>query len=238
VSTAKSVMDALKAKGSEKTRKTYVRHGIPAERTFGVSVADLKTIAKTIKGQQALAMELYATGNMDAMYLAGMVAAGAQMTRKQLQSWAEGAAGMSMIAEYTVPWVSVENAEGRDLAIKWIGSKKGSVAPSGWCTYSGLIATHSDDTLDIKEIEELLGMVVKEIGDAEGRTKYTMNGFVISVGAYVKPLLSKAEAAAKQIGAISIDMGDTACKVPLATEYIAKIEAAGRVGQKRKTIRC
>ena len=238
MSTTKPVMDALKAKGSEKTRKTYVRHGIPVERTFGVSVADLKTIAKTIKGQQALAMELYATGNMDAMYLAGMVADGAQMTRKHLQSWAEGAAGMSMIAEYTVPWVTVENAEGRDLAMKWIGSKKGKVVPSGWCTYSGLIATHADETLDIEEIEELLGRVVKEIGGAEGRTKYTMNGFVIGVGAYVKPLLAKAKAVAKQIGSISIDMGDTACKVPLATEYIAKIEAAGRVGQKRKTIRC
>jgi hypothetical protein len=236
MSDLKSVMDSLKAKGSEKTRETYIRHGIPGERTFGVSVADLKTIAKTIKRQQALAMELYATGNMDAMYLAGIVADGAQMTRKQLQSWADGAAGISMIAEYTVPWVTVENPEGRDLAIKWIGSKK--VAPSGWCTYSGLIATHADETLDIKEIEELLGMVVKEIGGASGRTKYTMNGFVITVGAYVKPLLAKAKAAAKQIGAISIDMGDTACKVPLAAEYIAKIEAAGRVGQKRKTIRC
>jgi hypothetical protein len=238
MSDLQSVMGSLKAKGSEQTRKTYVRHGIPAERTFGVSVADIKALAKTIKGQQALAMELYATGNMDAMYLAGIVADGAQMTRKQLQLWADGAAGMSMISEYTVPWVTVENPEGRYLAIKWMGSKKGEVAPSGWCTYSGLIATHADETLDIKEIEELLGKVVKEIGSADGRVKYTMNGFVISVGAYVKPLLAKAKTAAKQIGAISIDMGDTACKVPLATEYIAKIEAAGRVGQKRKTIRC
>jgi hypothetical protein len=35
-----------------------------------------------------------------------------------------------------------------------------------------------------------------------------------------------------------VDVGDTACTVPLATAYIEKIEAAGRVGQKRKTIRC
>lgn len=65
-----------------------------------------------------------------------------------------------------------------------------------------------------------------------------MNGFVIAVGAYVKPLLQQAKAAAQQIGEVSVDMGDTACKVPLATAYIAKIEGASRVGQKRKTIRC
>jgi 3-methyladenine DNA glycosylase AlkD len=100
-----SVVDNLKSKGSEKTRITYVRHGMPADRVYGVSVADLKSIVKTIKGQQALACEQYATGMMDAMYLAGIMADGAQMTRKQLQSWADGASSMSMISEHTVPWV-------------------------------------------------------------------------------------------------------------------------------------
>jgi len=37
---------------------------------------------------------------------------------------------------------------------------------------------------------------------------------------------------------VSVEMGETACKVPLATEYIAKIEAAGKLGKKRKTMRC
>ncbi len=49
------------------------------------------------------------------MYLAGLVADGSQMTKKQLNAWAESAAGMQMIAEYTVPWVAVENADGREL---------------------------------------------------------------------------------------------------------------------------
>jgi hypothetical protein len=36
MSTIQSLMDDLKTKGSDKTRSTYIRHGIPAERTFGV----------------------------------------------------------------------------------------------------------------------------------------------------------------------------------------------------------
>jgi 3-methyladenine DNA glycosylase AlkD len=231
-------MDSLKAKGNEKFRATYVRHGIPAERTFGVSNADLKTIAKTIKGQQALAMELYATGNMDAMYLAGIIADGAQMTRKQVQSWADGAAGMTMISEYTVPWVAVENSQGRDLAMKWIGSKKEDVASAGWCTYVGILATQPDEMLDMKEIEGLLGTIPKQIGGAQNRVKATMNGFVIAVATYIEPLLAKAKVTAAKVGAVSIDVGDTACKVRLASESIAKAEASGKVGKKRKTIRC
>jgi len=238
MSTVTSVMAELKKKGTEKTRKIYARHGMTTDNMFGVSVADLKVIAKTIKGQQALACELYETGNMDAMYLAGMVADGSQMTPKQLNEWAEGAANLQMVAEYTVPWVTVENPHGRDLAMQWIKSKKEHVASSGWCTYSGLVGTKPDDALDLAEIESLLGTIVKGIKSAQNRVRHTMNGFVIAVGSYVKPLSKQAKATARQIGVVSVDVGDTACNMPLATAYIEKIEAAGRAGQKRKTIRC
>jgi 3-methyladenine DNA glycosylase AlkD len=231
-------MAELERKGSEKTRKTYERHGLPPERMFGVSIADLKVIAKTIKGQQALALELYATGNVDAMYLAGIVADGAKMSREQLQSWAEGAAGMSMIYEYTVAWVTVENAQGRDIAIEWIGSKKEHVASSGWCTYSGFAATKPDEELDLAEIERLLGKVEMDIGVAQNRVRRNMNNFLIAVGGYVKPLSSQAKATARKVGPVYVDVGDTACEIPLATAYIEKMEAAGRAGKKRKTIRC
>jgi 3-methyladenine DNA glycosylase AlkD len=180
--TVTSVMADLKKKGSEKTRITYARHGMAAKAMFGVSMADLKVIAKAIRGQQALACELYETGNLDAMYLAGLVADGAQMTAKQLNRWAEGAASLRMISEYTVPWVAVENMRARDLAMQWIKSKKEHVASSGWCTYSGLAATKADGALDLAEIEDLLRTVVKGIHSAQNRVRYTMNGFVIAVG--------------------------------------------------------
>jgi len=236
--TVTSIMAELKKKGSEKMRNMYARHGMATECMFGVSIADLKVIAKTIKGQQALACELYETGNLDAMYLAGLVADGSQMTKKQLNGWAEGAANLQMISEYTVPWVTVENPDARDLAIQWIKSKKQRVASSGWCTYAGLVAVKPDEELDVSEIEGLLGTIVKDINGAQNRVRYTMNGFLIAVGTYVKPLLKQAKASARQIGAVSVDLGDTACNVRPATAYIEKIEASGRVGQKRKTIRC
>src|ERR1700721_2984176 len=202
--TVASIMSVLKKKGKESTRKIYARHGMATENMYGVSVADLKVIAKTIKGQQALACELYATGNMDAMYLAGMVADGSQMTSKQLNAWAEGAANLQMIAEYTVPWVTVENPQARDLAMQWIKSKKEHVASPGWCTFSGLVGTKPDDALDLVEIESLLGTIAKGIKSAQNRVRYTMNGFVIAVGTCVKPLREQAKAAARQIGVVSV----------------------------------
>jgi len=238
IPTAATILTDLKSKGKENTRKIYTRHGMDPARVYGVSVADLKLIAKTIKKQQALALELYATGIMDAMYLAGMVANGAQMTPAQLNAWAEASTGLPMIAETTVPWVAVENPQGRELALQWIQSPSEQVASAGWNTLSGLVATQPDSALDLKEIESLLQKVEKGIHTAPNRVRYNMNNFIIHVGTYVQPLVKQAKATAQKVGAVSVDVGETACKVPLATEYIAKVESMGRTGQKKKTIRC
>jgi 3-methyladenine DNA glycosylase AlkD len=238
MATVAAIMSELKKKGKEQTRKIYARHGMDPERLYGVSVADMKVIAKSIKGDQALACQLYETSIMDAMYLAGMVADGSKLSKAQLNKWAKSAVGLQMISEYTVPWLTVENAAARELALEWMKSKEPAIAASGWCTYAGLLSLRPDEDLDLREIEALLGRVPKEIGSVPNRVKYTMNYFVIAVGSYVKPLLQKAKAIAREIGTVTVDMGETECKVPVATAYIEKVEKMGRVGRKRKTLRC
>ncbi len=236
--TVATILEQLRSSATEKTRLTFARHGHPYERTLGVSIAELKAVAKTIRREQALALELYATGLLEPMYLAGIVASGVPMTTPQLQSWADGTLSLPMIAEYTVPWVTVENAAASRLASHWIKSSTEQVATAGWCTWSGLLATKPDDALDLPEVAALLEQIPATIGKAKNRVRYTMNTFVISVALYVTPLLQQAKAAAKALGPVEVDMGDTACSIPLASASIEKAEAAGRIGKKRKTIRC
>lgn len=230
------VLAELKTLGREQTRKTYARHGIEGD-VYGVSIADLKQVAKKIKGNQDLACELFASGNFDAMYLAGIVANGGQMTKKQLDSWAKTSPG-SMISEYSIPGVVTESPHARSLAMKWLRSKKESIAACGWATYAGIVAINEDEELDLAEVQDLLDEIATEIHGKPNRVRYSMNGFVIAVGAYVKPLSKRARAVAKQIGKVSVDMGDTACKVPDALTYLDKIEAKNGIGKKRKTIKC
>ena len=236
MNTVDQVMAELKKKGSAQTRKIFANHGAP-ESMFGVKVGDLKTIAKKIKGNHELALELYDTGNSDAMYLAGIIADGSLMTKTQLNRWAKNASWY-MVAEYSVPGVAHMHPDAASIAKKWINAKAPHVASAGWSTYVGVVATRDDDELDLDEIESLLTKVEDEIEGAKNRVRYTMNGYVIGVGTYVKPLLKRAKSTAKKIGKVEVDMGGTACKVPLATDYIAKIEKMKRVGKKRKTIKC
>ncbi len=76
----------LERHGSEQTRKTYRRHGVLGDQ-YGVSYADLKSMKKAIKTDQALAESLWATGNHDARILATMIADPKAITRKVLESW-------------------------------------------------------------------------------------------------------------------------------------------------------
>ena len=43
---------------------------------------------------------------------------------------------------------------------------------------------------------------------------------------------------AKALGKVPVDMGDTDCKVPEASAYIAMLEEKGRIGKKRKMAAC
>ncbi len=230
------VMTELKRLGSEQTRKTFARHGAP-KGMLGVKVADLKNIAKKIKGDQALALELYQSANPDAQYLAGIVADGGKMSRKELDAWAKGAS-WQMVAEYSVPGVAAESPHARACALAWIKSPNPSIASTGWNTYGGYLATRPDQDLSLPEIEGLLLQVAEEIHEAPNRVRYCMNGFVIGVGTYIKPLLAKAKAIAKKIGIVEVDMGGTCCKVPVALETIQKVEAMKRVGKKRTSAKC
>ena len=67
------ILQALEQAGTEKTKRRYKSNGA-IEPVFGVTIKDLKPIAKKIGIDQKLAQELYETGNYDAMYLAGMIA--------------------------------------------------------------------------------------------------------------------------------------------------------------------
>jgi 3-methyladenine DNA glycosylase AlkD len=233
--TAQSILKELEPLGSESYRKTLRNHGA-RDPFFGVKISDLQKIRKRIKKDYQLALDLFDTGIYDAMYLAGLIADDAKMTKKDLQRWADHAY-CGAIGESTVAWVAAESPHGWDMALMWIESKKEGVAAAGWSTLSCVVSLIDDSKLDVKQLEKLLQRVMKTIHDQPNRVRYAMNGFVISLGSYVKPLTADAIAAGKSMGEVTVNMGNTACKVPDAAAYIKKVKANGSLGKKRKTVK-
>jgi hypothetical protein len=143
-----------------------------------------------------------------------------------------------MIAGCTVAWVASEHPQGVAIAKKWIGSRKELVASAGWSALSSIAATVPDENLPLEEFGQLLDRCASTISQAPNRVRYAMNNFVICCGTYILPLADKTITVARGMGAVDVDMGDTACQVPDAESYIIKSRRGAAVAPKRKTTRC
>ena len=165
--TVNEIMAELQAKGNESIKKILLKHGVK-EPFFGVKVEYLKPIQKKIKKDYQLAKDLYATGNADAMYLAGLIADDMLMTKDDLQTWVTMAVSNN-ISEYTVPWVAAEGKHGYEMALKWIDDKQEHIAAAGWSTLSNLMALKADTELDLSAIRSLFTRVIENIHSAPNR---------------------------------------------------------------------
>lgn len=230
------VMRELEAQGTEQTKRTYRNHGTP-EPLFGVTIRDMKPLAKRIKKDQALAMELYATGNYDAAYLAGMIAEPKKMSESDFELWIS-TANSHMMSDYVVAVTLAETDFAQRVADRWMESGEERRQSAGWSCYCWLLGVRADDQFDKDKLSGMLRRVVREIHSQSNWVKYAMNDFVIAVGISYLPLHEEAVRAAREIGPVAVDMGKTACKTPLASDYIQRAADKNRLGFKRKNVRC
>jgi len=215
--TLSEVLRALEQAGSAQTRKTYERHGIQGP-MFGVSFATLKQLVKRIGVDHGLALELWSTGNHDARTLAVKLADPTRVTRAVLERWAKefGAPGCLMY----VAALAAESAHGPALARKWLAAKSERLRVTGWAL-AGQLAS-CDAAGDDAWFAELVVHIERAIHTAPNAERDAMNRALIQLGGRNPALRRSAAAAARRIGKLEIDYGDTSCKTPDAASYLEK----------------
>jgi 3-methyladenine DNA glycosylase AlkD len=203
--------------GTEQNRKTYQRH-CSGPNLFGVSFANLGKLAKQIKTDHALALQLWATGNADARNLATMIADPKQATEKQLDAWANDMESGFLVC--TLAKYAGATRFARAKAEQWMASDSEWIACTGWMMLATL--AERDETLTNKDLEAHLKTIERGIHTAKNKVRDTMNTALIAIGIRNPALQAKALAAARRIGKVEVDHGDTGCKTPDAAAYILK----------------
>ena len=221
--TVDEAMRELERAGTAQNRKVYARHGI-GERMFGVSFAALRSLARTIKVDHELARGLWATGNHDARVLATMVADPDRFDGRTLDRWATDLDNY-VVTDAFSQLVS-RSALVREKMAAWSAAEGEWVSRAGWRLLSYLALEH-DDVAD-EELEERLGVIEREIHGRPNHTRDAMNGALIAIGLRNAKLEKKAVTAAKRIGKVEVDHGETSCETPDAAAYIAKAKARRR----------
>ncbi|WP_071458502.1 DNA alkylation repair protein [Bacillus massilinigeriensis] len=231
-----TVMQELEALGKERTKKMYISNGA-REPLFGVATGAMKPIAKKIKKNQPLAEELYATGNYDAMYFAGIIADPESMAETDFDRWMD-AAYFYMLSDYVVAVTLAETDIAQKVADKWIESGEELRMSGGWSCYCWLLGNRPDAEFSKEKLSKMLEKVKGAIHDSPERTKSAMNNFVTTVGVSYLPLHEKALETATTIGPVEVKRDKKKSSFLRASENIQKEADRGRIGFKRKYVRC
>lgn len=232
----KDIMKELESLGNERTKKLYMGRGAK-EPVFGVTIKAMKPLFQKLKFNQQLAEELYATGNYDAMYLAGMIAEPDKMTEEDFNRWIDGAY-FYMISDFIVSVTLAETEIAFTVADHFIDSGKELVMSAGWCCYNWLLGSRKDSEFNRDKLLEMLHRVRDTIHEQPDRTKNAMNEFLITVGVSYLPLHEEAVETAKAVGQIEIFQGKKKLPTNNALESIQTAAEKGRLGFKRNYVRC
>lgn len=91
----------------------------------------------------------------------------------------------------------------------------------GYGIFGARLKDEPDSVADA-ETEKVLATIEKEIHRSPNWARYSMNGALISIGIFKPTLRKRAIEAARRIGKVEIDHGETNCKTPDAVPYIEK----------------
>jgi hypothetical protein len=221
--TLADVMKALEGAGTEQTRKTYARHGA-TEPMFGVQFSFLAGLVKRIRVDHDLARALWTTGNFDARNLAMKLADPAKLTDRDLDGWARDMT-VRMCCGY-ISMLAQEGGRGVATAERWLASADALLEGAGWGLVGQLAGREAGvpDAWFARRLDEL----ERTIHTAPNAHRDAMNTTLILIGGRSPALRAAALAAAKRIGTVVVDQGDTSCKTPPAGPYIEKLWARAK----------
>ena len=214
------VMTILEKLGTEQTRKTWARHGAKGP-MFGVLFGELFKLMKRIDVDHELARDLWATGNVDARNLAMKIADPRVMTPDELDRWAIENP-MRMCSLY-VATLAAEGPHARTKVGEWLKSPNERLRALGWTLLGRL--SDLDESFPEDQLVHGVRVIEESIHSAPNEVKYDMNRALITMGGRSSALRKAVLSAAKRIGEVTVDHGDTACKTPDVAETVAKMWA-------------
>jgi len=214
---ATSVVRRVKELGKPTTAAIYRRHGV-AERTVGLSFANLARIAKEVGIDNQLARTLWRSGLHDARVLATKVAAPSAIYVKELDRWI-GSSSNYIITD-AIAALAAQSPNADAIARRWLRSRHEWTSAAGWA----IVATHVvERKMTSRACAPLLERIGRSIHRAPNRTRYAMNNALIAIGGTFASLRPQAIAVARAIGPVEVDHGETGCKTPDAVAYIERM---------------
>lgn len=224
--TLKETLAKLESLGDEKRRAHNAKpwpgnpKGAPKLKQFGVAMGDLRALAKKIKTNHELALELWKTSNIDAQLLAILLMKPKELSAKQLDKMVREAR-FAWVADWFNAYIVKEQppADKETLRQKWMEDEDGWAARAGWNLTASRINKGGKEVEGL-DLPGLLDRIEAEMPDASPETQWTMNGVLAAIGINSVKLRKRALAIGEKLGIYRDYPCSKGCTSPFAPIWI------------------
>ena len=224
--TVKEVLAQLESLGDDARRKHNSKVGPDGiagagDNQFGVKTGDIRALAKKIKTDHELALQLWKTGNIDAQLLAILIMKPKELSAREVDKMVREARFV-WVADWLNAYIVKEQplADKETLRQEWMKDKDGWAARAGWNLTASMINKDSGGANGL-DLPELLDRIEKEMPKAKPETQWTMNNTLAAIGIKDAKLRKRAIAIGEKIGLYKDWPVSKGCTPPYVPVWVA-----------------
>ena len=187
----REIIKQLKSLSNPEAVEGMARFGINPRNTFGVSIPNLRKIAKAAGKDHKLALQLWDSGIHEARILSGFIDDPALVTLEQMEEWASDFDSWD-VCDQVCSNLFDKTSSAYQKAIEWAGREDEFVKRAGFVLMATL-AVH-DKAAGENEFEKFLSMIKREASDGRNFVKKAVNWALRQIGkrnAYLNKLAVK-----------------------------------------------
>jgi 3-methyladenine DNA glycosylase AlkD len=174
--TLKAILKELESLGDEKMKAQNAKSGI-GDNQYGVKLGDLRKVAKKIKTNHELSLQLWDTENFDAQMLAMLIIKPKELSADELDKMVRSVK-YDRVADWINSYVVKEHPDNERLRVKWMKDKNPMAARAGWNLTSQRVARNPE----MVDIPALLKRIEKEMATTDLVAQWTMNFVLAGIG--------------------------------------------------------
>lgn len=172
----KEILKELEALSDPKVKALNAKNGI-WDNQYGVKLGDLRVVAKKIKANHELALQLWETENFDAQMLAMLIIKPKELSAEQLDQMVRSVKH-PRLADWINSYVVKVHPDNEQLRQKWMQDKHPMASRAGWNLTSQRVIKAAE-TVDIPA---LLDRLEQEMATAAPEAQWTMNFTLAEIG--------------------------------------------------------
>ncbi|MGC4041841.1 MAG: DNA alkylation repair protein [Flavobacterium sp.] len=212
--TVTEILGELEKLGDEKIRRQNAKRGAGSNQ-FGVKMGDIRIIAKKIKPDNDLALQLWETENADARFLAVLLMEPKKLSNDLLEKLVKSEKFVH-IADWLYSYV-IKIYDGNEaFRIKWMDSNDPMLGRAGWSLTSGAVARNPQ----LVNIPALLDRIESEMATAAPEVQWTMNSTLAAIGINHPQYRERALAIGEKLGIYRDYPVSKGCTSPFAPIWI------------------